>query len=65
MLKNGNVLLYVVQIIITISFTLLAVWLFFNIRYENRGKKWFPLILNGAAWSPLTKSMELLGQINE
>lgn len=53
MLENGNVWLYAIQIIITAtSFTYLAIWLFFNIRYENKDKKWFRLIFNGKKWDP-------------
>jgi hypothetical protein len=65
MLENGNVWLYAIQIIITASFTYLAIWLFFNIRYENKDKKWFRLIFNGKEWDPVITSMELLNQIKE
>ena len=65
MLENGNVWLYALQIIITASFTYLAIWLFFNIRYENKDKKWFRLIFNGKEWNPVITSMELLSQIKE
>ena len=65
MLENGNMALYVLQIAVTLSFTFLAVWLFRNIRYENRNKKWFRLIFSGKEWDPVIKSMELLSQIDE
>ena len=65
MLENGNVWLYTLQIIVTTSFTYLAIWLFFNIKYENRDKKWFRFIFNGNEWNPVIKSMELLSQIND
>ncbi len=65
MLKHGNDWLYAVQIIVTTAFTYAAAWLFFNIRYENRNKKWFRLILKGKEWDPVMKSMELLEEINE
>ncbi len=65
MLENGNAWLYALQIIITGSFTYLAIWLFFNIRYENKDKKWFRLIFNGKEWNPVITSMELLSQIKE
>jgi hypothetical protein len=57
--------LYTLQIIVTTSFTYLAIWLFFNIKYENRDKKWFRFIFNGNEWNPVIKSMELLSQIND
>ncbi len=65
MLQTGNIGLYIVQIIVTLSFTFLAVWLFLNIKFENRNKKWFKLIFNGIEWNPVMKSMELLDQIEE
>jgi len=49
----------------TLSFIVIAIWLFFNIKYENRNKKWFQLIFSGKEWTPLMKSMELLEQVEE
>jgi len=65
LLKSGNVVFYAIQAITTISFTFLAIWLFLNIKYENKEKKWFRLIFTGKEWSPLIKSMELLNQLND
>lgn len=65
MFKYGNPVGLAIQVLITLLFTFAAVWLFFNIRYENVGKKWFQLIFNGIEWNPIVKSMELLGQIEE
>ena len=60
-----NWLLWVLQAIVTISFVYLALWLFFNIKYENRNKKWFKLIFRGKEWQPVLQSMELLNQIEQ
>lgn len=65
MLVNGNMALYMLQIIVTLSFTCVAVWLFRNIKNENKDKKWFRLIFTGNEWTPLIKSIELLNQVNE
>jgi len=65
MLVNGNIALYLLQIVITGSFTFVAVWLFRNIKNENKDKKWFRLIFNGNEWTPLIKSIELLNQVKE
>lgn len=56
---------WLITLSFTVSFTFLAIWLFFNIKYENRNKKWFKLIFNGREWTPLMKSMELLEEIDE
>lgn len=65
MFENGNIWLYAFQFIMTVYFTYLAIWLFLNIKYENRDKKWFRVIVGGIEWDPVLKSMELLNQINE
>lgn len=63
MLNNGNGWLYGLQIIVTASFTCIAIWLFINIRYKNSHKKWFRLIFNGKEWDPVLKAMELMQQV--
>ena len=65
MLENGNLTLYIIQAITTLVFSYLAVWLFVNIRYENKNQKWFRLIFDGNEWTPVIKSMELLNQLDE
>lgn len=65
MLENGNLTLYIIQAITTLVFSYLAVWLFVNIRYENKNQKWFRLIFDGKEWTPVIKSMELLNQLDE
>ncbi|WP_142682823.1 hypothetical protein [Chitinophaga polysaccharea] len=62
-LLQAGTLLVLIQLLVTVAFTSLAVWLFFNIRYENRDKKWFRLIFGGREWDPIIRSMELLGQV--
>jgi hypothetical protein len=63
--KNGNTTLLIVQGIVTLSFAFVAIWLFINIKFENRNKKWFQWIFNGKEWQPILKSMELLDLIKE
>lgn len=65
MLENGNVWLYGVQAVVTLSCTYIAIWLFANIKYENREKQWFRCIFGGKEWDPVIQSMELLKQIQE
>ncbi len=60
---NANIWVYLIQIPLTAAFTYLAIWLFINISYENRNKKWFQLIFNGKEWTPVMKSIEMLEQI--
>jgi hypothetical protein len=65
MLTDWNFLQWSILSLYTGSFTFVALWLFFNIKYENRDKKWFKFIFNGKEWTPLMKSMELLEQVEE
>lgn len=65
MFENGQTIFFIVQGIVTFSFTYLAIWLFFNIKYENKDKKWFKLIFEGKEWTPVIKSMELYKEIEE
>lgn len=65
MLTDWGILQWSVALFFTVSFTVIAVWLFLNIKYENRKKKWFQLIFGGKEWTPLMKSMELLEQTRE
>lgn len=63
MFVADNLILWIIQGAITLTFTVLALWLFFNINYENRNKKWFQWIFKGKEWQPILQSMELLSQI--
>lgn len=65
MLTDWNLFQWVMTVTITILFTYVSIWLFFNIKYKNRNKKWFKLIFKGKEWTPLMKSMELLEQVED
>lgn len=63
LLINGGIIFYLIQVPVTIGLTILGVWFFRNIRYENREKKWFRLIFRGKEWEPTVKAMEMLREI--
>jgi len=65
MFQEWNVFQWLITGSITLAFVFAAIWLFFNIKFENRDKKWFRLLFTGIEWNPVIKSMELLSQINE
>ncbi|MCK8495248.1 hypothetical protein M0L20_25485 [Spirosoma sp. RP8] len=52
-----------VQGLITLAFIVVALWLFFNIKYENRDKKWFRFLFKGKEWEPVIKSLALLEEL--
>ncbi|WP_315823183.1 hypothetical protein [Paraflavitalea speifideaquila] len=62
---TSNVWLILLPVVITAIFTYAAVWLFLNIKYENRHKRWFRLIFRGKEWDPMLRSIELLEEISE
>lgn len=65
MIKDGGAGFFLVQIPVTFAFLYLAIWLFINIKYEKRDKKWFRLLFSGREWGPVIQSMELLDQVRE
>ncbi|MBK8880845.1 MAG: hypothetical protein IPN67_00230 [Bacteroidales bacterium] len=65
MLYDGNIFLLTIQGVISILSVYASIWLFLNIRYENRNKKWFRWLFNGKEWDPIIESTELIRQIEE
>lgn len=65
MFTDWSILQWILPLFFTVLFTVIAIWLFLNIKYENRNKKWFQLIFSGKEWTPLIKSMELLEQLED
>ena len=65
MFANWNWLQWAITISITVVFLFVALWLFVNIKFENRNPPWFKLIFNGKEWTPLLKSMDLLEEIKD
>ena len=65
MFKNGTLALFIIQGTVTVSFTYLAIWLYFNLTFENANKWWFKLLLNGKEWEPLMTSIEILNDMEE
>lgn len=65
MFKNGTLPLFILQGAVTISFTCLAIWLFFHLKFENADKWWFKLLLQGKEWEPLITSIGILNDMEE
>lgn len=63
MLKIEYIAYLIINVVVTLLFTYISIWLFFNIKYENRDKRWFKLIFNGKEWYPIIKSIELHKEI--
>ncbi len=56
---------WVILIAVTGFFTVAAIWLFRNINYNNRHKKWFKLMFNGPDWVHVIKAMQFLEEVEE
>lgn len=65
MFQNLNALQISIHVSVALGMTFLAIWLYRNIRVENRDKRWFRLLLGGVEWDPIMKSIDLLQQIDE
>lgn len=65
MFKNGTLPLFILQGAVTISFTCLAIWLFFNLKFENADKWWFKLLFQGKEWESLITSINILNEMEE
>lgn len=60
---NGNSTYIIIHGVITLIFTYAAIWLFINIRYENKDKRWFRFIFQGQEWNPIIESMQYYREI--
>ncbi len=60
---HSTPLIYLIQIAVTLLFTVAAILLFINIQPKNFHKKWFKLIFNGIEWTPILHSIELCKEI--
>lgn len=65
MFANPQIGWWIFQISITILFTLAGFWFFFNIKAENRNKKWFKVLFGSVEWTSLDKAEQLLQQVDE
>ena len=62
--KFDNLFWLIFQAIVTLGLTYLAIWLYINIKPENKDKKWFKLLFEGKEWNPVIKSMELMNDLS-
>lgn len=62
---TGNLIFWVIQGTTTVFFIGIASWLFINIRYENRDKRWFKFLFGSYEWTPIMKAQEMIIQIKD
>lgn len=63
LIKSGHLPYIFLNSVVTLIAIAVSLWLFINIRYENREKKWFKLIFEGKEWTPVIKAIELHKEI--
>lgn len=63
LIKSGHLPYIFLNSVVTLLAIAVSLWLFINIRYENREKKWFKLIFEGKEWTPVIKARELHKEI--
>ncbi|SHN42564.1 hypothetical protein [Chitinophaga sp. CF418] len=63
MFEHGTIGLWVLQLTVTIVFTIISVWLYRNIRLENADKPWFKFIFGSNEWTSVIKAMNFLKEI--
>ncbi|MEB2776472.1 hypothetical protein SYJ56_14205 [Algoriphagus sp. D3-2-R+10] len=65
LIGSGGTMFWLIQSLVTLIFAGLSIWLFINISYENRDKRWFKFLFGSYEWTPIMKAQEMLVQINE
>ncbi len=65
MLYNWSMWQWLIVISVTGLFTIAALWLYKNISYKNKNKKWFRVLFNSTEWTSVTRAMFFLDEIEE
>ncbi len=64
-IEHAGVFWLTIQFVCIAIFIFLAIWLYKNINFKNKDKKWFRLLFSSAEWTSITKAMDLLDEIEE
>lgn len=65
MLATAGTGILIFQICITSLFTFFAVWLYRNISYKNKDKKWFRILFNSPEWTSVSKAIAFIQEIDD
>jgi hypothetical protein len=65
LLASGNLQFWLIQILVTLLFTWLAVVLFRDISLKNRNKKWVKNLLRGYGLHRVARAMDFIDEIEE
>lgn len=64
MIENGTIFLWVFQCLITLAMLTFSMWLFVNIKYENKEKKWFKFLIGENMFFTISNSIKILEDIH-
>ncbi len=65
LIKEGTIIYWTVQAIITALFTIAAIWLYRNISYKNINKKWLQKLIEGDGGTTVSKAISFIEEIEE
>ncbi|CAN5490027.1 hypothetical protein BH10BAC2_BH10BAC2_11970 [soil metagenome] len=65
MLAKASMGILIFQICITGLFTFFSVWLYRNISYKNKDKKWFRILFNSPEWTSVNKAIAFIKEIDD
>lgn len=65
LLTNASIIWLVIQVVTTILLTLLSLWLYRNISFENVNKKWFRILFGNNEWTGVTKAIAFIKEIDD
>lgn len=61
----GGINFWLTAFPITLLFTLMTVWLYRNISFRNKDKKWFKVLMNSPEWVSVVKAKEFIDEIDD
>lgn len=53
------------QAVVTAGLSVITLWLFRQLRFENRHKRWFRFLFSGKGWTPLMKAMDNFEELQQ
>jgi len=56
---------WVIAFPITLLLSLMAIWIYRNMSYRNKDKKWFKFLMNSPEWTSVVTAKEFLDEIDE
>lgn len=60
---HANILFLLIQCSVSILLSILAIWIFIQLKIENSHNFWFRLFFNGNEWKPITKARDQVDEM--